>query len=71
MPSVWSWPSDRISQSIGPGVHVPGPPTTVPGRTANSTRRPPLSTPSSTTSACCALGSGLSRISGSTVSTPA
>ncbi len=23
--SVWSWPRDRISQSIGPGVQVPGP----------------------------------------------
>ena len=48
--SVWFCPSDRIWQSIGPGVHVPGPLTTVPGWTANRTRCPPWRTPSSTSS---------------------
>ena len=70
MPSVWPGLSDRISQSIGPGVQVPAPLTTVPGSTANRTLWPPWSTPSSTSIGCCLLGRMLSRSSGSIVLMP-
>src|SRR5205807_1170472 len=70
MPSIWSTPSDRTSQSIGPGVQTPGPLTTVPGCTANNTRCPPFSTPSSTSRGSWALGSTDSRSSGSIVLKP-